>query len=77
MDEQRMTYPYQQFTITTYCAEGVWWVRARVAEKDAGGDRSVTGGPWRSRAAARSAAEGFCDRGRAGTPPPDSEATSH
>ena len=66
MDEDRTTYPYQRFTITTLRAEGVWWARARVAEKDVGGDRPVLGGPWRGQPAARSAAQAFCDRGDAG-----------
>jgi hypothetical protein len=66
MDEERTSYPYQRFTITTLRAEGVWWAKARVAEKDAGGDRPVLGGPWTSQAAAKTAAEAFCDRGNAG-----------
>jgi hypothetical protein len=66
MDEERTSYPYQRFTITTLRAEGVWWAKARVAEKDAGGDRPVLGGPWASQAAAKTAAEAFCDRGNAG-----------
>ncbi|MBS1115640.1 MAG: hypothetical protein H6Q87_24 [candidate division NC10 bacterium] len=66
MDDERTSYPYQRFTITTLRAEGVWWAKARVAEKDAGGDRPVLGGPWTSQAAAKTAAEAFCDRGNAG-----------
>jgi hypothetical protein len=66
MDEERTSYPYQRFTITTLRAEGVWWARARIAEKDVGGDRPVMGGPWRSQPEARSAAQIFCDRGSAG-----------
>jgi hypothetical protein len=66
MDEERTSYPYQRFTITTLRAEGVWWAKARVAEKDAGGDRPVLGGPWTSQVAAKTAAEAFCDRGNAG-----------
>ncbi len=66
MDEERTTYPYQRFTITTFQDEGVWWARARVAEKDAGGDRPVLGGPWKSRVGAKIAAEAFCDRRKAG-----------
>jgi hypothetical protein len=66
MDEQRTSYPYRQFTITTLRDEGVWWAKARVAEKDVGGDRPVLGGPWKSQSAAKCAAETFCDRGKAG-----------
>ena len=66
MDDERTSYPYQRFTITTLRAEGVWWAKARVAEKDVGGDRPVLGGPWTSQAAAKTAAEAFCDRGNAG-----------
>ena len=67
MDEDWASYPYQQFTITTFRAEGTWWARARIADKDVGGDRPVMGGPWHSRASARAAAEAFCNAGRAGT----------
>ena len=66
MDEERTSYPYRRFTITTLRDEGVWWAKARVAEKDAGGDRAVLGGPWRSRLAAKAAAEAFCNNRRAG-----------
>ena len=66
MDEERTSYPYQRYAITTFRDEGVWWARARVAEKDAGGDRPVLGGPWGSKVAAKTAAEAFCDRGKAG-----------
>jgi hypothetical protein len=66
MDEERTSYPYQRFTITTLRNEGVWWARARVAEKDAGGDRPVLGGPWKNRVGAKTAAEAFCDRRKAG-----------
>ncbi len=75
MDEQHATFPYQQFTVTTFLAEGLWWARARVAATDAGGDRPVTGGPWRTQPEARSAAESFCQAGRAGSPAPDPEIT--
>ncbi len=66
MDEERMSYPYRRFTITTLRNEGVWWAKARVAEKDMSGDRPVLGGPWKSQSAAKVAAEAFCDRGKAG-----------
>jgi hypothetical protein len=66
MEEERASYPYRQFTITTLRDEGIWWAKARVAEKDVGGDRPVLGGPWKSQAAAKVAAEAFCDRGKAG-----------
>lgn len=66
MDEERTSYPYRCFTITTLRNEGVWWAKARVAEKDVGGDRPVLGGPWRNRLEAKAAAEAFCDSGKAG-----------
>ena len=66
MEEERTSYPYRQFTITTLRDEGVWWAKARAAVKDAGGDRPVLGGPWKSQTAAKVAAEIFCDRGKAG-----------
>ena len=66
MDEERSSYPYLRYTITTLRAEGVWWARARVAEKDAGGDRPVLGGPWESKPEANTAARAFCDSGKAG-----------
>ncbi len=66
MEEERTSYPYRKFTITTLRDEGVWWAKARVAVKDVGGDRPVIGGPWKSQAAAKGAAEIFCDRGKAG-----------
>jgi hypothetical protein len=65
MAEERMSYPYQRYTITTLQEDGVWWARARVAEKEAGGDRPVLGGPWRSKLEAKSAAQAFCDSGKA------------
>jgi len=66
MDGERTTYPYQRYTITTFQDEGVWWAKARVAEKDAGGDRPVLGGPWTSRVGAKTGAEAFCDSGKVG-----------
>lgn len=66
MDEERASYPYRRFTITTLRNEGVWWAKARVAEKDVGGDRPVPGGPWKGRSEAKTAAEAFCDSGKAG-----------
>jgi hypothetical protein len=66
MDGERTTYPYQRYTITTFQDEGVWWAKARVAEKDAGGDRPVLGGPWTSRVSAKTGAEAFCDSGKVG-----------
>lgn len=66
MDEERTSYPYQRYTITTLRDEGVWWAKARATEKQVGGDRPVLGGPWKSREEARTAAETFCDIGRAG-----------
>lgn len=66
MDEERTSYAYRQFTITTLRHEGVWWAKARVTDKDVGGDRPVLGGPWRGKLAAKTAAEAFCDSGKAG-----------
>jgi hypothetical protein len=66
MDEERTSYPYRRFTITTLRNEGVWWAKARVAEKDVGGDRPVLGGPWKGELEAKTAAEVFCDSGKAG-----------
>ncbi|HEX9898478.1 MAG TPA: hypothetical protein VGC81_04600 [Candidatus Methylomirabilis sp.] len=66
MDEDRTSYPYQRYTITTLRDEGVWWAKARVALKDVGGDRPVVGGPWRTQVEAETAAEAFCDNSRAG-----------
>ncbi len=61
-----MCYPYECYTITTLQNAGRWWARARVAAKEAGGDRAVLGGPWNSRLEAKTAAEAFCDCGKAG-----------
>lgn len=61
MDEERTSSPYQQYTITTLHDEGVWWAKARRAEKDVGGDRPVLGGPWKSKLEAKTAAEASCD----------------
>ena len=66
MDEGTLCYTYQRYAITTLQDEGQWWARARVKGKEAGGDRSVVGGPWKSRLEAKSAAEAFCDWGLAG-----------
>jgi hypothetical protein len=66
MDEERTSYPYQQYTITTLHDEGVWWAKARVAEKDVGGDRPVLGGPWKSKLEAKTAAEASCNCRQAG-----------
>ena len=65
MDEERTSYPYRYYTITTFREEGVWWARARVAGKDVGGDRPVLGGPWKGKVEARTAAEAFCNCGKA------------
>ena len=35
-----------------------------MAEKEAGGDRPVLGGPWKSKREAKTAAAAFCDRGK-------------
>ncbi|RPI05116.1 MAG: hypothetical protein EHM71_12975 [Zetaproteobacteria bacterium] len=66
MDEETMCYTHQHYTITTFHDGGEWWARARVAEKQAGGDRPVLGGPWKSRVQAKVAAEAFCDSRQAG-----------
>ncbi len=66
MDEEIVCTTYQRYTITTFLDNGVWWARARVAAKEAGGDRPVVGGPWRNRPGAQTAAELFCSIGKAG-----------
>jgi hypothetical protein len=66
MDEETMCYTYQRYTITTFQDQGDWWARARVAVKQAGGDRPVLGGPWKSKPEAKTAAEAFCDSRQAG-----------
>jgi hypothetical protein len=66
MDEERTTYPYQRYTITTLRDEGVWWAKARVAEKVDAADRPVLGGPWKNQGEAKTAAEAFCDGRAAG-----------
>lgn len=62
MNEERVSYPYHGYTITTLIDDGVWWATVRAEEKDAGGDRPVLGGPWAVRLHARAAAQAFCDR---------------
>jgi hypothetical protein len=66
MEQERTSCLYQRFTITTLRDEGVWWAKARVAEKDVGGDRPVLGGPWRTQVEAEAAAKRFCDSRKAG-----------
>jgi hypothetical protein len=66
VDQETVCYPYQHYTITTFHDDGVWWARARVKAKEAGGDRPVVGGPWHSRLGAQAAAELFCSSGKAG-----------
>lgn len=66
METERTCYPYQGYTITTLRHEDGWWASARLATKEAGGDRPVYGGPWKSQAEAQRAAEAFCNSGRAG-----------
>ena len=66
MVEETTCYTYQRYTITTFQDEGEWWARARVAVKQAGGDRPVLGGPWKGRLEAKVAAEAFCDSRQAG-----------
>ena len=66
MDEERTSYPYRGYTITTLRDEGVWWARARAAVKEVAGDRPVLGGPWKGKPEAKAAAEAFCDSGKAG-----------
>ncbi len=66
MDEETRCYAYQHYTITTFQDGGDWWARARVAVKQAGGDRAVLGGPWKSKPEATAAAEAFCDSKQAG-----------
>ena len=31
MDEERTSYPYQRYRVTTLQEDGVWWARARLA----------------------------------------------
>ncbi len=66
MDEERTTYAYQRYTITTLRDEGVWWAKARVAVKVDGADRPVQGGPWKGQVEAKTAAQAFCDSRKAG-----------
>ncbi len=66
MVEERTSCPYQRYMITTFRDEGVWWAKARVAEKVDGADRPVQGGPWKSQGEAKTAAEAFCDSKKAG-----------
>jgi hypothetical protein len=61
MVSERTSYPYHGYTITTLLDDGVWWATVRAAEKDAGGDKPVLGGPWGTRVYARNAAQAFCD----------------
>ncbi len=61
MNEERVSYPYHGYTITTLIDDGVWWATVRAEEKDAGGDQPVLGGPWGARLHARAAAQAFCD----------------
>ena len=61
MDEERVSYAYHTFTITTLRDDGVWWAKVRPTAKDVGGDRALQGGPWGSRMAASRAAQAFCD----------------
>ncbi len=58
-------YRFRHYAITTFRDGGGWCAKARVA-KIPGGDRAVAGGPWRSAAEAKAAAEAFCNRGKAG-----------
>ena len=57
----RTTFPYHGYTISIIQEDGVWWAASRTAEKEAGGDRAILGGPWRSQQDARAAAQVFCD----------------
>ncbi len=61
MDLERKCYSYRGYTITTLLDDGVWWATVRVAEKAAGGDQPVLGGPWGMRLHAEHAAQAFCD----------------
>ena len=61
VDKETLCYTYQRYTITTLQADDQWWARARVAAKDAGGDRPVLGGPWKGRLNAKTVSEAFCD----------------
>ncbi len=66
MVEEMTSYPYHGFTITVFREDGLWWAKTRMAEKEAGGDRALLGGPWRTRPAAPAAAEAFCQQVQAG-----------
>ncbi len=66
MEKTGSSYLYREYVISTLREEGVWWATARVAAKSLGGDRAVLGGPWKDEADAVSAAEAFCNRGKAG-----------
>lgn len=66
MDEDRSFCLYRDYVISTLREEGVWWATARAATKSPGGDRAVLGGPWKSQADAVTAAEAFCNSGKAG-----------
>ena len=66
MVENSSFYLYRDYVISTLREEGIWWATARAATKSLGGDRAVLGGPWRDEADAITAAEAFCNSGKAG-----------
>jgi len=43
-----MCYAYQRFTITTFHDDGVWWAKARLAERMSGGIARSWAGPGRA-----------------------------
>jgi len=71
MDAERRCYEYRGYTITTLFDDGVWWATVRPAEKAAGGDQAVLGGPWGIRVHAQNAAQAACDRQSIGGPGPE------
>ena len=73
MEEERTSYLYGEYTITTLRNDGVWWARARVSLKIEAGDRPVRGGPWKSVEQAMTAAQRFCDNGKARVAPRDAD----
>lgn len=66
MADEQSFYPYRDYVISTLQEEGIWWATARPAGKSLGGDRAVLGGPWKTEADAVTAAQAFCNTGKAG-----------
>jgi hypothetical protein len=66
MIEKQSFFLYRKYVISALLEDGIWWATARLSGKSLGGDRAVRGGPWKTEAEAKTAAEGFCDCGKAG-----------